>query len=117
MFGSWRLDPDADVQHSTHGLQGRVQALTAGGNGFLQAKTVYQHDHMHHLPSGIYVFLQVRLGATSLASCMHVCTNAVRPMPQLRLLPERGPGLLLLLCRAAYPCALQRVRMEPHEKR
>lgn len=72
MFGSWRLDPDADVQHSTHGLQGRVQLPMAGGNGFLQAKTVYQHDHMHQLPSGIYLFLQVRLGAPSLAPCMYV---------------------------------------------
>ena len=57
-FGSWRLDSSAAIKQSSHQLPGRVQTVSAGGEGFLQTRTVVQHNHLHQLASGIYVFLQ-----------------------------------------------------------
>ena len=57
-FGSWRLDSSAAIKQSSHQLPGRVQTVSAGGAGFLQTRTVVQHNHLHQLASGIYVFLQ-----------------------------------------------------------
>ena len=64
LFGSWRLEPEADVRHASHGLPGRVLPPLAGarphagGSSFLQTKTVVTHNHVHQQPGGAYVFLQ-----------------------------------------------------------
>ncbi len=58
VFGSWRLDPDAHVTLGRHALPGRVQPVSATGEGFLQTKTVVQHQHLHEQLGRHYVFLQ-----------------------------------------------------------
>lgn len=57
-FGSWRLDSSADVEPAQHRLPGRVAPALAGGEGFLQTKTVVQFNLLHEQPGGTYVFLQ-----------------------------------------------------------
>jgi hypothetical protein len=57
-FGSWRLDASSEVQPVVHRLPGRVAPVLAGGEGFLQTKTVLQYNHLHEQPGGTYVFLQ-----------------------------------------------------------
>jgi hypothetical protein len=57
-FGSWRLDSSSDVRPAVHRLPGRVAPVLAGGEGFLQTKTVVQYNHLLEQPGGTYVFLQ-----------------------------------------------------------
>lgn len=56
-FGSWHLDSSADLQPERHQLPGHVATVLAGGEGFLQTKTVLQQNHLHEQPCGTYVFL------------------------------------------------------------
>lgn len=58
VFGSWRLDSDANAAVSTHLLLGVVRPVSAAGQGFLQTKTVVTHNHLHEQQGRHYVFLQ-----------------------------------------------------------
>lgn len=80
LFGSWRLDSEADVRHGAHGLPGRVQPPLAGGSGFLQTKTVVTHNHVHQQPGGTYVFLQVSCQQCSAAQPHITCKCCFRSL-------------------------------------